>query len=330
MEEKKLKKMQNKLAILEGISIVFPLLFCMLLVVNFYVYSYLINYMLMFFAIFGIILIYNTISYKNKIQNYKNDMQKSKFEEIEKEIAKHYTILNFPDKEFEIFAKEAEAVAYDKYYLEEGTLGEPGNFDVVGEILEENKEELEEDEPNITEEEFDQAYEIPGKEEDYVEGYEEFNKPKDLKLPKIKLKYVTEFARKGNTIYLMSFEETRILKNYEEKFTNYVLVSDIDSKVRLHIQSDPFEEVLEDFDDIYYDYEKIIKAETYEAGNTFLKLNDEDKKFLVNLYNETKLENSIVIKDGKLYIRVVILQKEDSYKNIAKFLMEVFERFSNY
>lgn len=272
---------------------------------------------------------------KSKIEDCKREIKKNEFELIEKEIGKYYKILDFSDDEFEVFKEEAEKISFDKYYIEEEEFGEIYSAKYIGRILEENKENPEDTIPNLTEEEIDLADEIPGNEEDYVEGYEEFEH-QDLKFPQIDLKYVTEFERRDNKIYMMSFEENRETEksnmNYEiSVFTNYVFVFNAKEPVRLHINTEKEIESTENFEDIYLNNEEIIKNETYEAGNKFFKLNDDDKQFLVDLYNETKLENSIVMKDGKIYIRVAIKEenaKEDDYLKISKFFMEIFERFT--
>lgn len=287
------------------------------------------------FFLIEILLIVYMILNKSKIKAYKKEIQKNKFELIEKEIGKYYKILDFSDEEFEIFKEEAEKISFDKYYIEDEEFGEIYSAKYIGKILEENKENPEDTLPNLTEEEMDLADEIPGNEEDYVEGYEEFEH-QDLKLPEIDLKYVTEFKRKDNKIYMMSFEENREIQknstNYViSAFTNYVFVFDAKEPVRLHINTRKQIKDAEKFEDIYLNNEEIIKNETYETGNNFLELDDDNKQFLVDLYNKSKLENSIVIKDGKIYIRIAIKDDEskyDDYLNISRFFIEIFERFT--
>lgn len=106
MEEKILKKMQNKFVFLEGSSIAVGFIIIMLITANLYIYSFLINYILLAFIVFGITLICYTIFYKSKIEKYKRNIQKLRFEKIEKEIGKYYKILDFLMKNLKYLLKK--------------------------------------------------------------------------------------------------------------------------------------------------------------------------------------------------------------------------------
>lgn len=260
-------------------------------------------------SLFGIFTNKKRIDKQNKVE-YKL------FETLEKKIARDYSIQEIlKSKEIdEKYKNIIDNISYNKYIE---MLGETYVNKEINYMQDENQEQLEDSEIL-----FENYMDIPGDEKDYVDGYEEFLENKDIEYDNVDLKYIAEFKRKDNIAELVSYEEYCIKtskgKNYYDKYNYYVIIVNIKNSNRLHICTN-IKSLKNDFENRFYDYKETIESNTYEISPKFEKLSEQDKKFLIEIYEEYGLEFSVVLKENRLYIQVKVLVSKSLNKNIPNY-----------
>lgn len=166
-------------------------------------------------------------------------------------------------------------------------------------------------------------------EDDCYESYEIIER-RYIGNKRLNIKDVSAFRRKDHNIVLMTFEEEEkdfadMDKNAKITIVNYVFIANMNKNLRMHINVDESRMSDTNFDEMYYDNEELIKEN--ETGNYYYKVTSKEKEILVDLYNKFKLNNSIVMKDEKLYIRIETLNDYTDILNVLELFMKEFELF---
>lgn len=166
-------------------------------------------------------------------------------------------------------------------------------------------------------------------EDNCYESYEIIEK-RYIDNKRLNIKDISAFRRKGHNIFLMTFEEEEedfsdMDKNAKITIVNYVFIVNMNKNLRMHINVDESRMSDTNFDEMYYDNEELIKEN--ETVNYYYKVTQKEKEILVDLYNKFKLNNSIVMKNEKLYIRIETLNDYTDVLNVLELFMKEFELF---